>query len=156
MMRFFRFWFLNPFFLGLIGLAGLWSHYPFVDYGLGTELSITSGVILSSTTRLRDTSSRYNFYEPVVTYKYQVDGVSYIGTGIRLGWNDSTRFEDQAKVSAQKYTVGSSERIYYAKKNPQFSLLIKDFPYDYIIKTLYIIFASIFVFVVMIILKEKK
>jgi Protein of unknown function (DUF3592) len=120
----------------------LWWDYPFSDYGLGSGLSRTSGKILSVEVTQKHGRSRYTFYEPTIKYQYQVNSTSYGGTKIAIQ-RISARTKDEVSTIVDRYKVGSTESVYYAPTNPNFSLLDKTFPSWLLLESIILIPAAL-------------
>lgn len=113
-----------------------------MDYGLGLRLSSTRGEIVSTSVSLKESRSRYSFYVPIVLYKYQVDGITYTGSKLSV-YSAATRTAEEAAMIANKYKVGWVERVYYSPRNPSFSLLQKDFPWNYLLESIILVPTSL-------------
>ncbi len=61
-------------------------------------------------------------YRAVVSYRYQVDGVSYLGDRVSFDW--STSDLDDAREVAGRYVPGAFTQAYYKRGNPARSVLI--------------------------------
>jgi hypothetical protein len=123
-------------------LINLWWDYPFLDYGLGSGLSRTSGKILSVEVTQKEGRSRYTFYEPTIRYQYRVNGAAYAGTKIAIG-PISARTREEVSATFARYSVGSMEPVYYSPTNPNFSLLDKTFPWGLLLETIILIPAAL-------------
>ena len=89
-----------------------------------TQGTILSGHIASSQGYDQSTSSHQTYYEPEVTYQYEVAGVRYTGSrvaelGGRYGSNS-----DVEKYLAE-HPVGSTLKVFYDRTDPRNAILEK-------------------------------
>lgn len=131
--------------LSSLWIARIWYDYPFSDYGIGANLVRTKGEILSSGVRESDSRrSRRPFYEPAISFKYEVSGTTYISSKFSVS-GDSSHSKQEAAQLAGRYKPGAIELVYFAPTNPKFALLEKGFPWRYLGATIfYIVIAGVF------------
>jgi hypothetical protein len=122
----------------LVLVCRIWWSYPFAEYGLGRNLSMTTGKIISVEVVKKDNRSRYNFYEPSIRYEYIVNNVNYVGRNVAI-YNSAVSPKETAEMQANNYKVGDVIIVYYSKKYPKFSVLNKNFPWEYIRNTLILV-----------------
>ncbi len=62
------------------------------------------------------------YYEPNVTYDYEIEGVSYLSNKIFLGQYSSTSYNYASDIIS-KYSVGKKVTVYYDPKDPSTAIL---------------------------------
>jgi hypothetical protein len=116
-------------------ICRIWSTYPFADYGIGYGLGATTGKILSAEIRIKKTNFRSLQYEPFVRYEYKINEINYYGSNISVH-NHKAMTKKEAEYEVGKYKTGSTVLVFYSPNNHTFSLLNKNFPWDYILITI--------------------
>jgi Protein of unknown function (DUF3592) len=116
-------------------LINLWWNYPFSDYGLGWNLSRTTGKIISAQMTRKEGSRSYR---PLIEYQYNVNGASYGGTEVAIQ-PILARNKETINAIVARYAVGSTVSVYYSPMNPNFSLLDKSFPWGLLLETFLLI-----------------
>ena len=65
-------------------------------------------------------------YQPVITYTYTVDGISYKSNRIKFGKTSSSFITSVQKI-IDRYPFGSTVTVYYKPSNPNTSVLVPGF-----------------------------
>ena len=133
--------------LSSLWISRIWYDYPFSDYGIGINLVRTKGEILSSSVRESDSRGRNTFYEPAISYKYEVNGTTYVSSKFSVSGAPS-RLKQEAAQLAGRYKPGDIELVYFAPTNPEFALLEKAFPWHYLGGTIFYLAFAVFIFIV--------
>jgi hypothetical protein len=128
-------------------VSTIWYDYPFSDYGFGLNLVRTKAEILTSGVRERERhlNSRRTLYEPAISFKYEVNGTTYISSKFSISGDASSKHE--ALQLAGRYKPGAIELAYFSPTNPKFALLKKDFPWHYLGVTVFFAVIAGFIFV---------
>jgi hypothetical protein len=85
---------------------------------------MVSGHIESGESYDQSSSSYQTYYQPVVTYQYEVNGVEYTGTRVTQGAFQYGSSGDVQKFLAD-HPIGSPITVYYDPANPADSILEK-------------------------------
>lgn len=83
--------------------------------------SSTDGTVIESTVEKEFDDGTY--YHLKLTYRYEVDGKSYVSSRLRAQPSSVWSWAWPARHTASRYKVGSSVRVYYSAAEPHESVL---------------------------------